>query len=75
MQAGANLLADEEGRLGYLKLINRHERLHGSAPIRRKNGEILMVDYFIVPTIIAGLPYFIALMSPAETGRSKLAAR
>ena len=69
LQAGANLLADEEGRLGYLKLINRHERLHGSAPIRRKNGEILMVDYFIVPTIVARLPYFIALMWPAETGR------
>jgi PAS domain S-box-containing protein len=69
LKAGANLLADEEGRLGYLRLINRHERLHGSAPIRRKDGDVLMVDYFIVPTVVARLPYFIALMWPAESGR------
>jgi len=68
LKAGANLLVDEDGRLGYLRLINRHERLHGSAPIRRKDGEVLMVDYFIVPTVVARLPYFIALMWPAESG-------
>ena len=69
LKAGANLLADEEGRLGYLNLINQHERLHGSAPIRRRDGEVLMVDYFIVPTVVAQLPYFVALMWPAERGR------
>jgi PAS domain-containing protein len=55
MKAGTNLLADEEGRLAYLELITRDERLQGSAPIRTKDDQSLMVDYVIVPTHCASI--------------------
>lgn len=66
MKAGANLLADEEGRLAYLELITRDQRLQGSAPIRRKDGQNLMVDYVIVPTHWHDHPFYMALLWPSE---------
>ena len=66
-RAGANLLADEEGRLAYLELITRDERLQGSAPIRRKDGQNLMLDYVIVPTHVYEHPFYMALMWRSES--------
>jgi PAS domain S-box-containing protein len=65
-KAGANLLADEEGRLAYLELITRDERLQGSAPIRRKDGQSLMIDYVVVPTHVHDNPFYMALMWRSE---------
>jgi PAS domain S-box-containing protein len=66
MKAGANLLVDEAGRLAYLDLFEREGQLHGRAPIHRKDGSVLIVDYFVVPTRVAHLPCSIALMWPTE---------
>jgi PAS domain S-box-containing protein len=65
MKAGANIVTDEEGRLAYLKLVTTHERLTGSTPIRRKDGQVHLVDYVIVPTVVSKFPFFMALMWPA----------
>jgi hypothetical protein len=63
-------LISEEGRLAYLELITRDERLQGSAPIRRKDGQNLMIDYVVVPTHVHEHPFYMALMwrSDNETG-------
>ena len=66
MKAGTNLLADEEGRLAYLELITRDERLQGSAPIRTKDDQSLMVDYVIVPTRVREHPFYMALLWRSE---------
>ena len=65
-KAGANLLADEEGRLAYLDLITQNERLQGSAPIRRKNGQNLMLDYVIVRTHVHEHSFYMALLWRSE---------
>jgi PAS domain S-box-containing protein len=70
LKAGANLLADEPGRVAVVELLVQTQRLHGTMPIRRKDGRVLNVDYSIVPTRVAGLPYYIALMWPAD-GRTQ----
>src|ERR1700760_4955579 len=66
LKAGANLLADEPGRAAVIELLVQKERLHGTMPIRRKDGRVLNVDYSIVPTRIARLPYFIAMLWPTD---------
>jgi PAS domain S-box-containing protein len=66
MRAGANLLADEEGQAAVIDLLVRNERLHGTMPIRRKDGGLLNVDYFVIPTRVARLPYYIALLWPSN---------
>lgn len=65
IKAGANLLADEPGRAAVIDLLIREKRLHGTMPIRRKDGGVLNVDYSIIPTHVARLPYYIALLWPA----------
>ena len=67
IKAGANLLADEPGRSAVIELLTREDRLNGTMPIRRKDGSVLNVDYFIVPTRVARLPYYIALLWPAAS--------
>jgi PAS domain S-box-containing protein len=69
IKPGANIVTDEEGRLAYLDLLDSHERLSGSTPIRRKDGEVFVVNYVIVPTFVSRLPFFMALMWPPEDGR------
>ncbi len=69
LKAGANLLADEPGRDAVIELLVKEERLHGTMPIRRKDGRVLNVDYSIVPTRVARLPYYVALLWP-EGGRT-----
>jgi PAS domain S-box-containing protein len=69
LRAGANILADEEGRLAYLELITRRQHLDGSAPLRRKDGEVFMADYVIVPTLVSRMPFFMALMWPTDERR------
>jgi PAS domain S-box-containing protein len=68
LRAGANLLADEEGRAAVIDLLVRTQRLSGTMPIRRKDGGLLNVDYFVIPTRVARLPYYIALLWPADGG-------
>jgi PAS domain S-box-containing protein len=65
IKAGSNLLADEPGRSAVIELLIREDRLNGTMPIRRRDGSVLNVDYTIVPTRVAGLPYYIALLWPA----------
>src|ERR1700751_5345427 len=65
IKAGTNLLADEPGRAPRGGRLIPEDRLHGKMPIRRKDGSVLNVDYFIVPTRVARLPYYIALLWPA----------
>jgi PAS domain S-box-containing protein len=65
IKAGTNLLADDPGRSAVIELLIREDRLNGTMPIRRKDGSVLNVDYFIVPTRVARLPYYIALLWPA----------
>jgi hypothetical protein len=48
-----------------IELLIREDRLNGTMPVRRKDGSVLNVDYFIVPTRVARLPYYIALLWPA----------
>jgi hypothetical protein len=52
-----------------IELLIREDRLHGTMPIQRKDGSVLNVDYFIVPTRVARLPYYIALLW-AAAGRT-----
>lgn len=49
-----------------IDLLIREKRLHGTMPIRRKDGRVLNVDYSIIPTQLARLPYYIALLWPAD---------
>jgi PAS domain S-box-containing protein len=66
LRAGSNLLADEDGRGAVIELLVHNQRLHGTMPIRRKDGGLLNVDYFVIPTRVARLPYYIALLWPAD---------
>ena len=66
IKAGANLLADEAGRAAVIELLIREDRLHGTMPIRRTDNQVLNVDYFVIPTRVARLRYYIALIWPAD---------
>jgi PAS domain S-box-containing protein len=72
VKAGANLLADEAGQAAVIALLISEGRLHGTMPIRRADDQVLNVDYFVIPTRVARLPYYIALIWPADGTNRKL---
>ena len=68
LRAGHNVLLDEEGKERFAQMIKSGLN-HGTAKISHANGEVLEVDYFVTPTRVSGLSYFIGLMWPAGSAR------
>jgi PAS domain S-box-containing protein len=73
MRAGEQLAADDAARANYVE-ARRRERLWGFGQLRRRDGGVVSVNYWLIPTQVVGLPYSVALMW-AEGNGPNLAER
>lgn len=67
MNAGARLAADDAARENYAD-AQSGERRWGFGDLRRKDGDVVGVNYWLIPTLVAQVPYMVALMWAAESG-------
>ena len=55
--------------------FSRHGRAPGHGPLRRKDGSIIEVDYRWAETRVAGMDFYVFLLTPAGTKSLKGEAR
>jgi hypothetical protein len=67
MNAGERLPADATARENFVAAA-RGDRHWGFGELRRRDGTVVGVNYWLIRTVVAKIPYFVALMWPAGHG-------
>jgi PAS domain S-box-containing protein len=67
MNAGDRLSADEDARRNVAD-ARSGERPWGFGHLRRKDGTVVGVHYWLIHTVVAQVPYLVALMWPTGSG-------
>lgn len=67
MNAGAKLPADEAARLNFEQAASG-ERPWGFGQLRRKDGTVVGVNYWLTRTVVGSVPYFVVLLWGDRSG-------
>lgn len=63
--AGRDLAGDDESRELFRALVSDGAP-RGTAVLKRKDGTLVPVEFWVIETSVAGLPYYITLTWPLE---------